>query len=97
MSEPTFSFLIGFLRRLEQVVPPPENCHHAICLTSFKHNELSLSVQVNTDGKFATFLLEKDDLSGDPEELADRIFASVETSRYKHEVGKRSPISWRMD
>lgn len=70
-------FLIDFLRRLEQAIPPPENCHHAITyglyMTEDGGFEDQLCLQVNRDGLFTTLFLDNGDFVKDPEILAAEI------------------------
>lgn len=84
MSDTSFPFLLQFLEKLEELIPPPKNCHHAICLSPKGYTEDSggkatLTVQINSNGKFATFFLDEGDFKSDPEELAGRIFEIVGT------------------
>lgn len=70
-------FLMVFLAKLEEFVPPPEKCHHVICYAKYGHDsvgwEPKLAVMVNTKGKFVTFFLEDEDFEKDPETLAGDI------------------------
>lgn len=73
-------FLIKLLKELECRVPPPLNCHHCITYAQFGSDKTGwedrLALQVNRDGKFRCFFLDKDDLPDD----IQRIIGFIENS-----------------
>jgi hypothetical protein len=70
-------WLIDMLKRLEFLVPPPENCHHAITFARFGSDDTEwqdrLALQVNQDGTFHCFFLQDEDLHQKPEDIANEV------------------------
>ena len=70
-------WLIDMLKRLEFLVPPPPNCHHAITFAQFGSEEDGwqdrLALQVNRDGKFHCFFLDDEDCHQEPVAIADEV------------------------
>lgn len=73
-------WLIDFLKEAERLIPPPENCHHAITYAQHGSNTLGwtekLAFQVNKGGEFFCFFLDPDDMDMEPAKLA-RIVAGM--------------------
>lgn len=67
-------YLMRFLKRLEELIPPPANCHHCITYAQFGSDETGwadqLAIQINRDGKFYCLFLDETDLCDDPWQLA---------------------------
>jgi hypothetical protein len=70
-------WLIDMLKRLEFLVPPPPNCHHAITFAQFGSEEDGwqdrLALQVNCDGKFHCLFLDDEDCHQEAIDIADEI------------------------
>ena len=86
-------FLIDFLKRLEFLAPPPENCHHAITFAKFGSDEDGwqdrLALQVNCDGIFRCFFLQDEDFHQEAEDLANEVAELVRNpcANEQHGVG----------
>jgi hypothetical protein len=70
-------YLMTFLKRMEFLAPPPDRCHHAITYSQYGSDTEGwkdmLALQVNIEGTFHCFFLRDDDLTIEPNELADKI------------------------
>jgi hypothetical protein len=70
-------YLIDFLKSLEEILPPPKNCHHAMTFAKYGSDETGweekLALQCNIDGQFFCAFLDDEDLSHAPEQLAAEI------------------------
>jgi hypothetical protein len=73
--------ILGFLRALEEAIPPPPNCHHALVRCHYGSDEAGwtekLAVQVNVDGTFHAFFIDDADQAKLPEELAVQIASEL--------------------
>ena len=70
----TRQFIIAFLKRLEEEIPPPPFCHHCITYAQYGSDadgwEEQLAVQVNVGGVFHAFFLSEEDMEFSPERIA---------------------------
>jgi hypothetical protein len=68
-------YLLDFLKELERVIPPPENCHHAFTYAQFGSNEMGwsdrLALQVNIGGEFHCLFLDPPDFDMSVVELVE--------------------------
>lgn len=89
MSTAILEFLLDFLTELEQIVPPPAGCHHAILRSQYGDEVIGwedrLTAQVNVEGKFYAFFLDADDFEN-PHKLADVIAFMLRTNKGSAQV-----------
>lgn len=59
-------YLLDFLTQLEELLPPPANCHHGLCRARYGSDEHGwtdrLALQLNDGGKFYCYFLDEADL-----------------------------------
>lgn len=71
------NYLLVFLAQLEQLIPPPQHCHHVLCRALYGSDadgwSEKLALQVNDHGIFTTYFLDEDDLTKAPLYLAQAI------------------------
>lgn len=58
--------ILFFLKKLEEKIPPPENCHHALTF-AYQGNATDgwrdrLALQINHEGTFYCFFLDEGDI-----------------------------------
>jgi len=73
------AFLIDLLKRLEELIPPPPNCHHAITYAQYGSDEAGWSdrlvLQVNEGCKFQQFFIGPEEEAKSALDLAEEIAA----------------------
>ena len=89
-------FLIDFLKALEEAIPPPAHCHHALTYARYGSNEEGwkdkLALQINDAGVFKCFFLDDVDFSNSmPENGFDLIIQEIVTY-IKSDIGAQLGI-----
>ena len=73
--------LLNLLKRLEQVIAPPQFCHHVITYAQYGSDargwEDRLALQVSVEGELMCFFLDDEDLQKDPDEFAEMIYRAA--------------------
>jgi hypothetical protein len=84
-------YLLDLLRKLEELVPPPENCHHAITFARYGSDsqgwEDCLALQVNKAGQFHCFFLDDGDFFQTPEHVARRLAHALNFKMPNEQLG----------
>jgi len=74
------AYVLDLLRALEEAVPPPPLCHHALTRARYGSDAAGwserLALQVNVNGVFLCFFLDPSDLDAPPADLA-RVIAGL--------------------
>lgn len=85
------TFLITFLKRLEELLPPPANCHHVVTFARYGSNESGwtdkLALQLNHGGVFRCFFLDDEDFAASPKVLASSIVAALAETVANEQLG----------
>lgn len=84
-------YLLDFLKELEKVIPPPENCHHALTFAQYGSSECGwddrLALQVNIAGTFSCVFLSAADLEKSVVELTEEIRAILRAPTENAQLG----------
>lgn len=69
--------LLSFLKKMEEVLPPPSRAHHALVFAQYGSDSAGwsdqLALQINDGGRFYAYFIEEGDFEMELDDLASEI------------------------